>query len=242
MEVESVINKINGMHTVLLKKIIQHFFVQVVLVTTSCRYFLSCDWEPVISDIQNVTSDREVPEVIPVIDTFTSLEKETIRHKRNSNAQSKKLERNEQDVKGKNLPKIPNPRQTIRLTFKHTPRIFKTPVRESALKQEEDFIAKNGPLMRTSCHFNVDSLDISENDPFWLKKKGDIFLKGGDYLSAINAYTASFDTSNESIEALAERSLCYLHLGNLSKCICDCEKVLQLMDKKHELESRNICK
>ena len=74
--------------------------------------------------------------------------------------------------------KIPNPRQTIRLTFKQTPRIFKTPVRESALKQEEDFIAKNGQLMRTSCHFNVDSLDISENDPYWRKKKGDIFLKG----------------------------------------------------------------
>ena len=193
-------------------------------------------------DIQNIPSDREVSEVIPVIDTFTSLEKENIRNKRNSNTQSKKLERNEHDVKGKNLPKMPNPRQTIRLTFKHTPRIFKTPVRESALKQEEDFIAKNGPLMRTSCHFNVDSLDISENDPFWLKKKGDIFLKGGDYLSAINAYTASFDISNESIEALAETSLCYLHLGNLTKCICDCEKVLQLMDKKHELESRNICK
>ena len=37
----------------------------------------------------------------------------------------------------------PPPRQVVQGTFTHTPRLFKTPSRESTIKQEQQFIMKN---------------------------------------------------------------------------------------------------
>jgi hypothetical protein len=42
--------------------------------------------------------------------------------------------------------------------------------------------------------------DASEEDPVWLKAKGDDFYRGGDFRSALNAYSAAIDM-NENMTA-----------------------------------------
>ena len=68
---------------------------------------------------------------------------------------------------------VPAPRAAIKSTFKYTPRLFKTPMRESTVQQERDFVAKNRPHLRTHGLLNKDALDVSDTDPQWLKGKGD---------------------------------------------------------------------
>ena len=110
----------------------------------------------------------------------------------------------------KQLPKV---RESVRATFKYTPRLFKTPMRESTVNQEQDFIAKNRPHLHNHGLLNKDALDISETDPVWLKGKGDDFFRSGDYRSAINAYSSAFEADKTMLSALSNRAACYLKIG-----------------------------
>mmetsp|Transcript_53645 Transcript_53645/g.160605 ORF Transcript_53645/g.160605 Transcript_53645/m.160605 type:complete len:493 (-) Transcript_53645:393-1871(-) len=125
--------------------------------------------------------------------------------------------------------KVPKPRQLVRVTVKHTPRLFKTPSRESTAKQEQEFITKNRPFLRTNKLLNKDALDISQADPVWLKKKGDDFYMSGDFRSAINAYSTAFEADNSAIQALSNRAACYLQIGESTQCLSDCERALQYL-------------
>jgi hypothetical protein len=39
--------------------------------------------------------------------------------------------------------------------------------------------------------------NVTEEDPVWLKSKGDDFFRIGDHLSAINAYSAAIDADED---------------------------------------------
>jgi hypothetical protein len=148
----------------------------------------------------------------------------------------------------------PPPRTRRRTTIEYTPRIFKTPQRDSAKQREQAFIAKNRPFLRTNAHLNQDAVDATESNPIWLKKKGDDFARHKNFPSAIQAYTAVLECfggngngvndtthkhdncvqSDESsmvlAQVIANRALCHLQLHQEEDCIRDCNTCIEQMD------------
>lgn len=70
---------------------------------------------------------------------------------------------------------------------------------------------------------------MSEEDPVWLKAKGDDFFRSGDMRSALNAYCAALDCDPRMLPCLANRSVCHLRCGNPAECKADCTAALQLI-------------
>jgi len=77
----------------------------------------------------------------------------------------------------------------------------------------------------------VGELDPEEDDPVWLKDKGDSHMQAGDYQSAHEMYTTALrDYSNAA--CFANRALAALYLGNLQQCVEDCAHSLRVLDMK----------
>jgi hypothetical protein len=74
-------------------------------------------------------------------------------------------------------------RKSVHATFRHTPRLFKTPLRESTRRTEEEFM--NRSRLRGNALLLADT-DVSNVDPVWLNSKGNEFYQRGDIGSAIN--------------------------------------------------------
>lgn len=70
-------------------------------------------------------------------------------------------------------------------------------------------------------------MDISEEDPIWLKAKADDFFRTGDFLSAVNAYSAAIDVDEAMLSCYANRSACYLKLHMYQECKEDCSFVIE---------------
>jgi dyslexia susceptibility 1 candidate gene 1 protein len=130
---------------------------------------------------------------------------------------------------------VPAPRNSVRTTFKYTPRLFKTPARESTIPTEKEFVAKNRPHLHNHGLLNKEALDVSESDPTWLKGKGDDLFRNGDYLSAINAYSSAYEASPTMLPALSNRAACYLKIGEPARCIADCDDALRVSTEKQGL-------
>jgi dyslexia susceptibility 1 candidate gene 1 protein len=126
----------------------------------------------------------------------------------------------------------PSPRTGGVVKFNFTPRIFPTPMRESKQYEEEDWIAKNRNHLRNNPTLRpqLDALDIGDSDPIWLKGKGDDYYRGRDYRAALNAYTTALEISPSMTAVLANRGACHLQLGELVRCIEDCDALLTALD------------
>lgn len=74
-------------------------------------------------------------------------------------------------------------------------------------------------------------VDISEEDPSWLKAKGDDFFRGGDYRSAVNAYSSAIEADDGMISCYSNRSACFLKLGVPVDCRSDCSEGIELIMK-----------
>lgn len=72
-------------------------------------------------------------------------------------------------------------------------------------------------------------VDISEEDPSWLKAKGDDFFRGGDFRSAINAYSSALDVDDQMISCYSNRSACFLKIGAPSDCRGDCMDAIEII-------------
>lgn len=141
---------------------------------------------------------------------------------------------------------IPPPRHTAangdstssRVGITFTPRIFPTPMRESKQAEEEDWIAKNRKYLSKHGQLGGKGVnrrsggDISEEDPFWLKAKGDDFYRNRDYQSAINAYSSALELDEKYLSCFLNRSLCYLQLSDPLNCLSDCRDGLQILTKQ----------
>jgi len=126
----------------------------------------------------------------------------------------------------------PSPRTGGVVKFNFTPRIFPTPMRESKQYEEEDWIAKNRNHLRNNPQLKpqLDALDIGDSDPTWLKGKGDDYYRGRDYRAALNAYTTALEIAPSMTAVLANRGACHLQLGELVRCVEDCDTLLATLD------------
>jgi tetratricopeptide (TPR) repeat protein len=142
------------------------------------------------------------------------------------------------DMVDDNNDYLPPPiRKSLHATFRHTPRLFKTPLRESTQKKEEEFIIKNRSRLRGNAL--LADTDVGNVDPVWLNSKGDEFYQRGDIGSAINAYSEALKADRTMIETLIARAACFLDLREAEPCIKDCLAALSLLDTSIEARFEN---
>ncbi|XP_015115383.1 dynein assembly factor 4, axonemal [Diachasma alloeum] len=153
----------------------------------------------------------------------------------------------------------PMPRQCGMINVTFSERMFPTPARESnRLEEQEVFgiLLPNGSILfllsqwlmkqaeaRRKCGFATEELSLEEQDPQWLKDKGDDFFKVGNYLAAVSAYTHGIRLSGNMSSLYANRAAAQYALGNYNRCAEDSSKALELMVPKCEgnRESRARC-
>lgn len=82
-------------------------------------------------------------------------------------------------------------------------------------------------------------MDVTEEDPAWLKAKGDDFFRVGDYLSAMNAYSAALDADDSLIPCYSNRSACYLKLSSPADCKSDCSQAIALLEEARKGSGKN---
>jgi len=145
-----------------------------------------------------------------------------------------------QETPGDNLDKcIPQPRiiGTVKVAF--TPRVFPSPMRESKKEEEEDWLLRNRRHLKGPAKKRLDSIDISDSDPYWLKGKGDDFFRAGNSQGAINAYTCALEIDETITPCFSNRAACYLKLKQYDLCIEDCDRALASIkqDREEELKA-----
>lgn len=98
-------------------------------------------------------------------------------------------------------------------------------MRDSKAAEEEDWIAKNRRHLKHHAVYKNSipkGNGIDEEDATWLKAKGDDFFRGGDFRSAINAYSSALEMDEHQIGCYANRAACYLKLNLPYDCKADC--------------------
>lgn len=100
---------------------------------------------------------------------------------------------------------VPNIRTTASLEVSFTPRELPTPSRESRLEEENEWFRKQTEARR-SVGFVSEDLRPEEKNPMYLKTKGDEFMKQGNYLGAISAYSFGIKLSNKYVDLFIGRS------------------------------------
>ncbi|KAG8042357.1 hypothetical protein G9C98_004991 [Cotesia typhae] len=149
---------------------------------------------------------------------------------------------NKKNIFDKTDVSIPSPRQSGRITVTFSERVFPTPARESYHLQEKEWLEKQAEARR-KFGFASEDLRPEEQNPQWLKDKGDEFFKVGNYLAAISAYTHGIKLSDKMASLYANRAAAQYALANYQRCAEDCSKALELMEPKCEgnRESRARC-
>ena len=89
---------------------------------------------------------------------------------------------------------------------------------------------------------------MTEEDPHWLKAKGDDFFRSGDHLSALSAYDSAIDGLTDLLAATnpasandwdptlllsvyANRSACYYFRKAYEQSVADCVKVIDIFER-----------
>ncbi|KAM9223853.1 dynein axonemal assembly factor 4 [Leptosomus discolor] len=133
-----------------------------------------------------------------------------------------------ENLKEEQLP-APRSAATIRINF--TSRVFPTPLRESRVAEEEEWLRKQAEARRTA---NADLSELEdlreeEKNPDWLKDKGNKMFAMGNYLAAVNAYNLAMRLNNKLPLLYLNRAACHLKLRNFHKAIEDSSKALELL-------------
>lgn len=155
-------------------------------------------------------------------------------------------------------PDLPPPRAAnpVRITFTQTTR--PTPARADNPDQLGPNDAPRSKPVLKRVH-NPDAVDIGEQNPVWLKDRGDQYFAIGDFASAANAYSAAISLDDdEYVGTIAgrvatyysNRSACYFQMSKHQKCTSDCDRALELLElvnkgpatKADEKTLRSMCK
>ncbi|XP_009909530.2 dynein axonemal assembly factor 4 [Dryobates pubescens] len=126
---------------------------------------------------------------------------------------------------------LPAPRSAATIKTKFTSRVFPTPLRESRVAEEEEWLHKQAEARRTvSADLSeLEDLKEEEKNPDWLKDKGNKMFATGNYLAAVNAYNLAIRLNNKLPLLYLNRAACHLKLRNLHKTIEDSSKALELL-------------
>ncbi|NXY85863.1 DAAF4 factor, partial [Alcedo cyanopectus] len=133
-----------------------------------------------------------------------------------------------EDLKEEQLP-APRSAATIKINF--TSRVFPTPLRESRVAEEEEWLRKQAEARRTASAdvFDLEDLKEEEKNPDWLKDKGNKLFATGNYLGAVAAYNLALRLNNQLPLLYLNRAACHLQLRNFHKAIEDSSKALELL-------------
>lgn len=117
---------------------------------------------------------------------------------------------------------IPPPRSTVTVPIAFTPKPNNMPAREAL----EDDPADADRLKDT-----VPDI-ASENDVVWLRDRGAHFFKHGDYIAAVNAYTAALEFQPKNAQLLTNRAAAHFQLMAFTSVIADCNRAVQILEKR----------
>lgn len=137
---------------------------------------------------------------------------------------------------------VPEPRASGSISVSFTPRVFKTAARESKAPEEEEWLKKMASASRKTDTANTDAVDMEEMNPVWLKDKGIGFYKAGNYVAAINAFTAAIVLDDSIPSLYSNRAACHLQLKQYKECIQDCTSSLELLDPPVPANCASRCK
>lgn len=112
----------------------------------------------------------------------------------------------------KSIPVIPRPRGTVTVEVEFTPREFPTPCRESRMEEENEWLKKQAEARR-SAGFVSEDLRPEEKNPQYLLEKGNEFLKRGNYLGAISAYSFGIKLSEKYADLYTARARAQFAIG-----------------------------
>ncbi|XP_008937595.1 PREDICTED: dyslexia susceptibility 1 candidate gene 1 protein, partial [Merops nubicus] len=126
---------------------------------------------------------------------------------------------------------LPAPRSAATIKVNFTLRVFPTPLRESCIREEEEWLCKQAEARRTvsADMSELEDLKEEEKNPDWLKDKGNKMFATGNYLAAVNAYNLAIRLNNELPLLYLNRAACHLKLRNFHKAIEDSSKALELL-------------
>ncbi|XP_046402596.1 dynein axonemal assembly factor 4-like [Ischnura elegans] len=130
--------------------------------------------------------------------------------------------------KKETVSEIPPPRKSATIQVKFSERFFPTPSRESMAAEEEEWLRKQAEARRLA-GFDDKDLSLEEKDPMWLKEKGDLFFKLGNYHGAIAAYTHGIKLSGQMSALYSNRAAAHIALGNFFKAAEDASMALELI-------------
>ncbi|NXW53472.1 DAAF4 factor, partial [Eurystomus gularis] len=126
---------------------------------------------------------------------------------------------------------LPAPRSAATIKINFTSRVFPTPLRESRIAEEEEWLRKQAEARRTvsADMSELEDLKEEERNPDWLKDKGNKMFAMGNYLGAVNAYNLAMRLNSKLPLLYLNRAACHLKLRNFHKAIKDSSKALELL-------------
>jgi len=142
------------------------------IVTTHTREEVDFSKKNIFNDIDQFLEDDDIDDGI---------------QRSKSNLQDKNDNNYVEEQEVEEFQFIPPPRSSglstssdAKVSIQFTPRLFPTPMRESKASEEEDWIAKNRRHLKKHAVMSKGLSgkgDFSEEDPVWLKAKGDDFFR-----------------------------------------------------------------
>lgn len=130
---------------------------------------------------------------------------------------------------------LPPPRtQPSKITMSFTPAPVDVPAREGKVPIDP----AGGRAVEAPAPPEPDASGVAETDPAWLKSKGDEFFKGGDYLSAVSAYTAAIARAPAMAALYSNRAAAQLKAQRFADAVSDASVALALQPKAEHLGAK----